>query len=792
MKVSLSWLKRFVDFEYSSSELADKLTMQGFESEVLTDFSSLQHIVVGEVKSAEKHPDADKLKVCTVTDGNDSYNVVCGAPNVDKGQKIVFAKVGAVLPGDFKIGKAKIRGVESFGMICSERELGISEEHDGIMVLDNSCEVGVNIDSILGEAYDAIDVEITPDKAFALSHRGIAREVAAMLGAKLKTPIEVSKIASKGKDLIKVSLDKDGGCTRYIAGIMKNLTVGPSPKWLADYLKSAGQKSINNLVDISNFMLLEIGHPTHIFDLNKLSKPTIEVKWAKKGEKFDALDEESYKLDTDHLVVTDSVNTIALAGIIGGKDSAVSDTTTEVLIESAYFNPVVIRKGSKKLNLLSEASRRFERGADPEATLEAFYMIVGLMTEVAGGTLESLITDESTIDTTLHKVSLSEDKLLKYTGQEIDSKSVGSILDGLYIGYDKSKTGWDCIIPSFRHDVVYETDLIEEILRCYGYENIKSSYSFSSQMQYANDEEQPLFELKQYLSSLGFNQCYNNSLQDIQEVKAFGITPVSVMNPSSERMNTLRTTLHRGLLENLDFNFKNGSSNTLIYEHGTVFEKKGDTLKDIDQVSNFSCLVHGNFYDKGVHFDGVENNFFLLKGIATNAFQTLTKAKVKFVEDKSSYCDVFYRIVDNKKNTVGSIGSIADSFLDKLDIAHKTDVCVMDINTTFFTEHFNHSVKVKDIILYPVVTRDLNFKLDSGANLGEVCSAMKSVNQSILQDVWPIDIYQSKEEKSKKNVLFKLSFQNIKKTLEDNEVNAIIAQIISIVTKKFNAKLRDN
>ena len=792
MKVSLSWLKRFVDFEYSSSELADKLTMQGFESEVLTDFSALQHIVVGEVKSAEKHPDADKLKVCTVTDGNDSYNVVCGAPNVDKGQKIVFAKVGAVLPGDFKIGKAKIRGVESFGMICSERELGISEEHDGIMVLDNSCEVGVNIDSILGEAYDAIDVEITPDKAFALSHRGIAREVAAMLGAKLKTPIEVSKIASKGKDLIKVSLDKDGGCTRYIAGIMKNLTVGPSPKWLADYLKSAGQKSINNLVDISNFMLLEIGHPTHIFDLNKLSKPTIEVKWAKKGEKFDALDEESYKLDTDHLVVTDSVNTIALAGIIGGKDSAVSDTTTEVLIESAYFNPVVIRKGSKKLNLLSEASRRFERGADPEATLEAFYMIVGLMTEVAGGTLESLITDKSTIDTTLHKVSLSEDKLLKYTGQEIDSKSVGSILDGLYIGYDKSKTGWDCIIPSFRHDVVYETDLIEEILRCYGYENIKSSYSFSSQMQYANDEEQPLFELKQYLSSLGFNQCYNNSLQDIQEVKAFGITPVSVMNPSSERMNTLRTTLHRGLLENLDFNFKNGSSNTLIYEHGTVFEKKGDTLKDIDQVSNFSCLVHGNFYDKGVHFDGVKNNFFLLKGIATNAFQTLAKAKVKFVEDKSSYCDVFYRIVDNKKNTVGSIGSIADSFLDKLDIAHKTDVYVMDINTTFFTEHFNHSVKVKDIILYPVVTRDLNFKLDSGANLGEVCSAMKSVNQSILQDVWPIDIYQSKEEKSKKNVLFKLSFQNIKKTLEDNEVNAIIAQIISIVTKKFNAKLRDN
>ena len=792
MKVSLSWLKRFVDFDYSTSELADKLTMRGFESEVATDFSSLDHIVVGEVKSAEKHPDADKLKVCMVSDGKQTYNVVCGAPNVDKDQKIVFAKVGAVLPGDFKIGKAKIRGVESFGMICSERELGISEEHEGIMVLDDSCKVGAKIDTILGEAYNAIDIEITPDKAFALSHRGIAREIAAMTESKIKTPMEVVKATSKGKDIVKVVLDKKGGCTRYIAGTMTNLTVGPSPKWLADYLKSVGQKSINNLVDISNFMLLEIGHPTHVFDLKKLSKPAIEVKWAKKDEKFHALDEETYKLDTDHLIITDSVNTIALAGIIGGKDSAVSDSTTDVLIESAYFDPVVIRRGSKKLNLLSEASRRFERGADPEATLEAFYMIVGLMTEVAGGSLESIVTDESTIDLTLHKVSLSEAKLLKYIGHKIDFKSVSFILDGLHIENKKTKAGWDCIIPSFRHDVKHETDLIEEVLRCYGYENIQSSYSFSSQMQYANDAEQPLFELKQYLSSLGFNQCYNNSLQDLEEVKSFGINPVSVMNPSSERMNTLRTTLHHGLFENLDFNFKNGSSNTLIYEYGTVFEKKGDTLKDIEQVSNFSCLVHGNFYDKNVHFDSIENNFFLLKGVASNAFATLTKAKVKFIEDKHAYCDVFYRIVDGKKNTVGSIGVVSDSFLDKLDISHKTNVSILDINTSLFIEHFNHNIKVQDVVLYPIVNRDLNFKFDSNTNLGKVCAAIKSVNQSIMQDVFPVDIYKSKKEDGKKNVLFKLSFQSVKKTLEDNDVNAVIAEIISVVTKKFNAKLRDN
>ena len=463
MKVSLHWLKRFVDFDLTATELADMLTMRGFESEVVTDFDNIDNLVVGDVLTAKKHPNADKLKLCSVSDGSETFSVVCGAPNVDSGQKIVFAKVGAILPGDFKIGKAKIRGVESFGMICSEKELGISEEHDGIMVLDSSLKAGTPIKKVLGPIFNAIDIEGTPDKAFGLSHRGIAREVATMVNAKLKTPISTVKLNSKSKDVISVELDKKDGCTRYIAGVMKGVKVGPSPQWLADYLKSVGQKSINNLVDISNFMLLEIGHPTHIFDLNKLAKPAIKVSWAKKGEKFDALDEETYELSNDHMVITDTKNTIALAGIIGGMDSSVTDTTTEVLIESAYFDPVVIRKGSKKLNLLSEASRRFERGTDPNAASEAFNMIVQLMQEVAGGTLESIITDECSMNLSNSKVELSSEKLLKYAGQEIPSKNVESILKGLHIDIKKSKKGWSCSIPTFRTDLSSETDLIEEV-----------------------------------------------------------------------------------------------------------------------------------------------------------------------------------------------------------------------------------------------------------------------------------------------------------------------------------------
>ena len=793
MKVSLHWLKRFVDFDLTATELADKLTMRGFESEVVTDFDSLDNLVVGNVLTAEKHPDADKLKLCSVSDGNETFSVVCGAPNVNAGQKIVFAKVGAILPGDFKIGKAKIRGVESFGMICSERELGISEEHDGIMVLDDSLEAGTPIKDILGPLFNAIDVEVTPDKAFALSHRGIAREIATIVDTKLKTPLSTAELNSKTKDVISVDLDKKGGCTRYIAGIMKGVEVGPSPDWLSDYLKSVGQKSINNLVDISNFMLLEIGHPTHVFDLNKLDKPAIKVSWAKKGEKFKALDEETYELSKDHMVITDTKNTIALAGIIGGMESSVTDSTTEILIESAYFDPVVIRKGSKKLNLLSEASRRFERGTDPNAASEAFNMIVQLMQEVAGGTLESVITDECSMDLGNTSIDLSSDRLLKYAGQDISSKEVETILNGLHINTKKTKTGWNCSIPTFRTDLKVETDLIEEVFRCYGYENIKSSFNYSSIMQYANDEESSILSLKHHLSSLGFHQSYNNSLEDIEEVKLFGKDAISVINPSSERMNTLRTTLHSGLLKNLDFNYRNGSPNTLIYEYGTIFEGKTDQLKDISQKSSLSCLVHGDVFAKNVHFDSISASFAFLKGVASNIFEDKRLGmKVKFLEDKHHYCNPYFSIIDGKKQVIGGLGIIKESLLKELDIAYKHDVVVLDIDTKIFMDYRSYNTKVEDIIAFPVVSRDLNFKMDSNIHVGEVVKAMKSANQSILQDVVPVDIYQSKKDSSTKDVLFSLSFQSPKKTLEDKDVNAIITEIINIVSKKFNAKLRDN
>ena len=332
---------------------------------------------------------------------------------------------------------------------------------------------------------------------------------------------------------------------------------------------------------------------------------------------------------------------------------------------------------------------------------------------------------------------------------------------------------WVCTIPSFRGDLVNESDLIEEVLRCYGYDNIDASYSFSSQMQYVEDEERPISKLKQYLSSVGFQQCYNNSLQDKSQIKHFGVKSVSVMNPSSDKMNALRTSLHQGLLNTLDFNYKNGSQNVLIYEQGTIFKNNGKKLEDIEQKNAFSCLVHGDFSAPNVHFDPIEGNFFLLKGLAEGIFNNLLKIKIKFVRESHPYCDTFYHIIDSKKSIVGSIGIINKGFLDKMDTSYKTDVCIMDIDTYRFKECSGYNIKAEDIILYPMVNRDLNFILDHDIELAQVCTAMKNVNQALLKEVVPVDIFESKELKNKKSVLFKLSFQDPKKTLEDNQVNSI-------------------
>ena len=387
MRISISWLKEFIDFSLSNEEISDKLTMLGLEAEEGYNTSNLEDLIIGEIKDIIKHPNADKLNLCKVYDGQNTLPVVCGAPNVELGQKIVLAPVGSTLPGNFKIKKAKIRGEISQGMICSEKEVNISDEHDGIMVLNMDASPGDLFIDYLNNHLGALELDITPNRPDCFSHLGVARDLAAKLNIDINTPSYDKRSFSKNiaKDMIKVSFENPEDCPRFVAGIVKNVKVGRSPDWLRHKLELAGQRSINNVVDISNFVLLEMGQPSHIFDYDKIESKEILIRRATKGEKIKTLDEESRKLTPDELLITNGTKPIAIAGIMGGLSTSVNGRSSTLLIECAYFNPPVIRKGAKNLGMSTEASKRFERGADPNGTEKAMWRIIQLLEDIANG-----------------------------------------------------------------------------------------------------------------------------------------------------------------------------------------------------------------------------------------------------------------------------------------------------------------------------------------------------------------------------------------------------------------------
>ena len=584
MRISIEWLKEFVDIKENPSALADMLSMLGLESEVVHDFSLLSNVVVGKVVTAKKHPNADRLKLCTVNDGAHTLNVVCGAPNVDAGQTIAFAQVGAVLPGDFVISKAKIRGQESRGMICSERELNISEEHDGIMVLPNTLKVGRPIYPYLDKMYSALELDLTPNRPDGFSHYGVAREVALKTGRKLKN-ISVKKSQVKSKDvhkIAKVTIEDKVDCPRYMGAVLHNVTVGPSPAWMVDRLKAAGQRSINNLVDISNYVLLEMGHPTHIFDYDMIPSNTIAIRRVKNDKTITTLDEEKRKLSKQQLLITDGKKPIALAGIMGGLESAVQDNTKNVFVESAYFDPVTIRKGSKELGLLTEASRRFERGADVQAAETALWRVINLLQEIAGGELVPGIIDEYPGKFKSKNITLRRNELDLFSGCTITDKEVSTILSGLEIKHDKKKESWTCTPPSFRPDLEREVDLIEEIIRVYGYDTIPSSMHYTSTyLPDHPDPEQPVEDLRNLFSAFGYQECQSNTLQSKEWTTIHGNKSVAMMNPLTEHMTHMRTDLLTGLLVSLDFNIKNGSPDLYLFEIGNVFTQENRGLSGI-------------------------------------------------------------------------------------------------------------------------------------------------------------------------------------------------------------------
>lgn len=795
MRISIEWLKEFVDLKETPDALADMLSMLGFESEVAHDFSSLTNVVVGKVVTAKKHPNADRLKLCTVNDGRNTLSVVCGAPNVDAGQTIVFARVGAVLPGDFVISKAKIRGEESRGMICSERELGISDEHDGIMVLPKTLKVGKLIQPHLDKMYSALELDLTPNRPDGFSHYGIAREVALKTRRKLKN-ISVKTLNAKSKDvhtIAKVTIEDATDCPRYMGAVLNNVTVGPSPDWMIERLKAAGQRSINNLVDISNYVLLEMGHPTHIFDFDMIPSNTIAIRRVKNDKTITTLDEEKRNLSKQQLLITDGKKPIALAGIMGGLESAVQDKTNTVFVESAYFDPVTIRKGSKELGLLTEASRRFERGADVNAVETALWRVINLLQEHAGGELIPGIIDEYPGKFKPKSISMRRNELDLFAGCKISDREVKMILNGLNIKHEKKKDHWKCTPPSFRPDLEREADLIEEIIRVYGYDNIPSATNYASSYLLEHpDPEQPLEDLRNLFSAFGYQECQSNTLQSEHWTTIHGKKSIAMMNPLTEHMTHMRTDLLPGLLEALDFNIKNGSPDLYLFELGNVFiqEKKG--LSGMKEIPLVCGLVHGNRVSLSAHEQAKTTTVFTVMGHMDRLCMAMGTSTPTFemVEIKG-YQQAFTVCVE--KEEIGVLGMVDPIFVKDLGLEIDQPVHCFSLETNKLIPLLTNQQKFAPINVYPIVERDVDFVFSEEVETGVVSQKILKQNYPNLNEVFPIDIFRHKSVGSDhKSVTFHFRFQHPDKTLEDKEVSSVINKIKRLVLSDFDAKLRSS
>lgn len=799
MIVAIDWLKDFVEIKETPQELADMLTMLGLEAEAVTAAETVENVVTARVSEVNPHPNADRLKLCLVDDGSATHQVICGAPNVYAGQISLLARVGAVLPGGQKIKKARLRGSESFGMLCSERELKLSDSHEGILDLPSDTALGLDANELFPQPLAAIEFEITPNRPDCLSHYGIAREIALKTGRELHplSPRRGKENANDVEDFVDIIIDDSEGCPRYIAGIVENIKVGPSPDWMVQRLEAAGQRSINNIVDISNYVLLELGHPNHIFDYRHVPTKKVVIRRAGKGETITTLDDIERKLDDQHLLITDGEQPIAIAGIMGGELSGVTDDTTTVLIESAYFDPVRIRKGSKSLGLMTEASRRFERGADPQATEDAFWRVVNLLEELADGQAVPGMIDAYPRKVSTPLIKLRKTELDLIAGCEISNDRVTAYLSGLGIEWQQSQSDeWLCTPPSFRPDLEREIDLIEEIIRVYGYDNVPVIPNYSGVYdQSPQDTLKPLTHIVNIMVGLGFNQCYSNSLQGAEVAGSLGQIPVELMNPLSEEMSHMRTDLLTGLLKADEFNRNNGHPNNRLFEIGQVFTQTQPGFKGIVEEKRMAGLISGTVGTQHFHdSEPAKQSFFHLKGYLEALFVNLDISGVIFKPNSETAQFSHGFDISLQEEELGSLGIINPDYLKKIGLEETGALIGFEINADRLLDIYTQTLeqrRYQRITVFPAVARDINLVLDDNIMVEQVSELVENISGNLLKKIAPMDIFRHKSLGSgKKSITFRVEFQSSERTLTDDDIAKLMDKIIAEAENKLGAELR--
>ena len=788
MKASISWLKSLCPTDLSIDDIVRRFTMAALEvDEVEPASKPWTHVVVGEVLSVTQHPDADKLNVCEVTDGESTYQVVCGATNVRAGLKVPFARVGAVIGDDFRIQQAKLRGVDSHGMLCGADELGLSDERDGLMELPDHVVAGSDVADLLSLPDHVVEVDLTPNRGDCLSITGLARELGVLSQTTVRT-VDCEAVDPESDETHDVHLSAPEGCPCYVGRVIEHVDVTkPTPMWMVERLRRSGIRSIDAIVDITNYVMLELGQPMHAFDRDQLVGE-IDVRMAHPGEQLVLLDGKTLTLSDDVLVIADQEKALALAGIMGGEHSGISERTTTVFLESAYFDPITIAGKARRYGLHTDASARFERGVDWQLAERACQRATALILDICGGVPGPvMITDNEQALPTLQVVTLTHARIKQQLKIELASETIQQMLQALGFDVDVTSDGFRCVAPSWRFDIAIEQDLIEEIARIYGYNNLPTSLPAQALTMAAVPEaETPLMRLKHYLVDQDVQEAVTYSFVDpaMQALLGDGVQGVRLANPIASNLAEMRRSLMPGLVEAVRHNVNRQAPRVRVFETGQCFVSSGDQL---DQSERLGIALYGQ--QAPLHFSGDRLvDFFDLKGIVDGLGMVNGGGSLSWSSgEHPALAPGQTARVSMNGQSIGIVGRLHPRLARELDLPKP--LFLADLNLSPLLS--GQVTAFKAISRYPRVLRDLAVVVDDSIAWQQIVDAVESLGDSRIQSVELFDVYRGTGvPEGCQSLALSLSLQDPEKTLDDVAIQEMVDQVVRTLGEQTGAELR--
>ena len=798
MLISLNWLKQYVDIKESVEEIANALTMIGQEVEAIDiQGKDLGNVVIGQIVEFDKHPNSDRLTLLKVNVGEEEpLQIICGATNHKLNDKVVVAKIGAVLPGNFKIKKSKIRDVESYGMLCSEAELGLAKESEGIIILPEDAPIGKEYREYAGLNDVIFELEITPNRPDCLSHIGIAREVAAYYNRKVKYPvIEIAETIESVNTVIKVNIEDKDRCKRYMGRVIKNVKIKESPEWLKTRIRAMGLNPINNVVDVTNFVMFEYNQPMHAFDLDKV-EGNITIRAAKENEEITTLDGVERILKNGELVIADDEKAIAIGGVIGGQNTQIDDDTKNIFVEVAYFTPENIRRESRDLGIFTDSAYRNERGMDVENLPVVMNRAVSLIAEVAEGEVLSEVIDKYVEKPKRAEISLNLEKLNKFIGKNLTYEEVGKILTHLDIELKPLGDGTTLLTPpSYRADLTRPADIYEEVIRMYGFDNIEAKMPV---MSIESGEENTNFKIsrivREILKELGLNEVINYSFipKFTKELFNFGEEVIEIKNPLSEDMAVMRPTLLYSLIANVRDNINRNQTDLKLFEISKTFKKLGEgqnglAIEDLKIALILSGREEKNLWNQSKS----DYSFYDLKGYLEFLLERLnvTKYSLTRLTNNKNFHPGASAEIKIGEDVIGVLGELHPNLVNYFGIKREK-VFFAELNLTSLLKYIKIKVNYETISKYPEVLRDLAITLDKSVLVGEMVKEIKK-KVNLIEKIDIFDVYSGdKIDKDKKSVAMSIVLRDKNRTLTDEDIDKAMTAILELIKDKYNGEIR--